>query len=337
MTTSTSASSSHSEILKAENLKSFRFDVLLIATRYFHPNSELGEGRFSTVYKGWIDEQSCAATEPEGGTAVAVKRLNKYDSIQSDQEWLAEINYFGRINHPNVVKLIGYCLEGDHRLLVYEFMPRGSLANHLFIRGSHFQCLSWNNRIKVALGVAKGLAYLHTTEEKPINLYFKSSNILIDSDYNAKLSDFGLVKRIKNIDPRFIGAASAYVAPEYLMTGMGHRVCQCMTPHMAQIHCHMVKCEIYSFGVVLLELLTGRRGFDKNLPPHVQMLVELVKPILTNKKKFLNIMDPSIDGQYSYIAARRAALLANRCVMTFAGHRPNADKLVEELEKIQEL
>ncbi|KAI7737146.1 hypothetical protein M8C21_000959 [Ambrosia artemisiifolia] len=299
MATSTSASSSHSEILKEENLKSFRFDVLLIATRYFHPNSELGEGRFSTVYKGWIDEQSCAATEPEGGTAVAVKRLNKHDSIQSDQEWLAEINYFGRINHPNVVKLIGYCLEGDHRLLVYEFMPRGSLANHLFIRGSHFQCLSWNNRIKVALGVAKGLAYLHTTEEKPINLYFKSSNILIDSDYNAKLSDFGLVKRIKNIDPRFIGAASAYVAPEYLMT--------------------------------------GRRGFDKNLPPHVQMLVELVKPILTNKKKFLNIMDPSIDGQYSYIAARRAALLANRCVMTFAGHRPNADKLVEELEKIQEL
>ncbi|KAL9992852.1 putative transferase, protein kinase RLK-Pelle-RLCK-VIIa-2 family [Helianthus debilis subsp. tardiflorus] len=179
--TSASVPPSQAEILQAENLKSFRFNVLQEATEKFHPNNELGEGRFSTVYKGWIDEQSRVATKPGVGTAVAVKRFNKHYRSQSDQDWLADMDYFGQLNHENLLKYIGYCLEGGHRLLVYDFMPRGSLANHLFIRGSHFQCLSWKHRIKVALGAAKGLAYLHCTQPKMINVYFKSSNILIDS------------------------------------------------------------------------------------------------------------------------------------------------------------
>uniref|UniRef100_A0A251VGH8 Protein kinase domain-containing protein n=1 Tax=Helianthus annuus TaxID=4232 RepID=A0A251VGH8_HELAN len=190
-------------------------------TEKFHPNNELGEGRFSTVYKGWIDEQSRVATKPGVGTAVAVKRFNKHYPSQSDQDWLADMDYFGQLNHENLVKYIGYCLEGGHRLLVYEFMPRGSLANHLFISERFSLSISFLEASdKSCSWCCKGLAYLHSTQPKMINVYFKSSNILIDSDYNAKLSDFGFDKK-KKIDPEFVGAANAYEAHDYLRTGRG--------------------------------------------------------------------------------------------------------------------
>ncbi|KAF5729593.1 Kinase superfamily protein isoform 2 [Tripterygium wilfordii] len=119
------------EILQSSNLKSFSFSELKTATRNFRPDSVLGEGGFGCVFKGWIDEHSFAAARPGTGMVIAVKRLN-LDSLQGHQEWLAEINYLGQLHHPNLVKLLGYCLEDDHRLLVYEFMPKGSLENHLF-------------------------------------------------------------------------------------------------------------------------------------------------------------------------------------------------------------
>nr|TKS16794.1 hypothetical protein D5086_0000016250 [Populus alba] len=149
------------EILQSSNLKSFSFSELKAATRNFRPDSVLGEGGFGCVFKGWIDEHSLTAAKPGTGTVIAVKRLNQ-ESSQGHQEWLAEINYLGQLYHPNLVKLIGYCLEDDHRLLVYEFMPKGSLENHLFRRASYFQPLSWNLRMKVALDAAKGLEYLHS-------------------------------------------------------------------------------------------------------------------------------------------------------------------------------
>ncbi|KAK8972167.1 hypothetical protein V6N11_024192 [Hibiscus sabdariffa] len=124
-------------------------------------------------------------------TAVAVKQLNP-DGFQGDREWLAEINYLGQFSHPNLVKLIGYCCEDDHRLLVYEHMSSGCLEKHLFRRSG---CgLTWSKRMKIALGAAKGLAFLHGAERPVIYRDFKSSNILLDEDFNAKLSDFGLVK-----------------------------------------------------------------------------------------------------------------------------------------------
>ncbi|KAK6146878.1 hypothetical protein DH2020_017790 [Rehmannia glutinosa] len=181
------------EILQSSNLKSFTFSDLKAATRNFRPDSVLGEGGFGSVFKGWIDEHSLAASRPGSSMVVAVKRLNQ-EGWQGHKEWLAEINYLGQIRHPNLVKLIGYCLEDDHRLLVYEFMPKGSMENHLFRRGSYFQPLSWSLRMKIALGAARGLAFLHSDEIKVIYRDFKTSNILLDSNYNPKLSDFGLAR-----------------------------------------------------------------------------------------------------------------------------------------------
>ncbi|KAI3799848.1 hypothetical protein L1987_35152 [Smallanthus sonchifolius] len=314
---------SQDEILQSANLKSFSFNVLRIATRNFRPDSVLGEGGFGLVFKGWIDEQSFTAAKPGTGTVIAVKRLNQ-EGLQGHQEWLTEINYLGQLYHPNLVQLIGYCLEDDQRLLVYEFMSRGSLENHLFRRSSYFQPLSWNLRLKAALGAAKGLAYLHSPEAKVIYRDFKCSNILIDSDYNAKLSDFGLAKDgpvdgKSHVSTRVMGTYG-YAAPEYMATG-----------HLTE------RSDIYSFGVVLLEILTGRRCIDKNRPSNEQVLVEFAKPYLTCKRRILHIMDQRIIGQYSSDVAMRAAVLAMKCLAREPKYRPTADELVKVLEQLQEL
>ncbi|XP_030504087.2 probable serine/threonine-protein kinase PBL9 isoform X2 [Cannabis sativa] len=309
------------EILQATNLKSFNLADLKMATRNFRPDSVLGEGGFGSVYKGWIDENSFTATKPGTGMVIAVKRLNQ-DGFQGHKEWLAEVNYLGQFYHPHLVKLIGYCLEDEHRLLVYEFMPRGSLENHLFRRGSYFQPLSWNLRLKVALGAAKGLAFLHSAETKVIYRDFKTSNILLDSNYNAKLSDFGLAKDgptgdKSHVSTRVMGTYG-YAAPEYLATG-----------HLT------AKSDVFSFGVVLLEMLSGRRAVDKNRPSGEHNLVEWAKPYLANKRKIFRILDNRLEGQYLMEVAHKAATLALRCLSTEGKYRPNMDEVVTALEQLQ--
>ncbi|PON33511.1 Mitogen-activated protein kinase kinase kinase [Parasponia andersonii] len=313
---------SEGEILQSSNLKSFSLADLKMATRNFRPDSVLGEGGFGSVFKGWIDENSFAATKPGTGMVIAVKRLNQ-DGFQGHKEWLAEVNYLGQLYHPHLVKLIGYCLEDEHRLLVYEFMPRGSLENHLFRRGSYFQPLSWNLRLKVALGAAKGLAFLHSAETKVIYRDFKTSNILLDSNYNAKLSDFGLAKDgptgdKSHVSTRVMGTYG-YAAPEYLATG-----------HLT------AKSDVFSFGVVLLEMLSGRRAVDKNRPSGEHNLVEWAKPYLANKRKIFRILDNRLEGQYPMDVAHKAATLALRCLSTEAKFRPNMAEVVTDLEQLQD-
>ncbi|KAJ7947641.1 Protein kinase [Quillaja saponaria] len=312
---------SEGEILQSSNVRSFTLGDLKMATRNFRPDSVLGEGGFGSVFKGWIDENSFVATKPGTGIVIAVKKLNK-DSFQGHREWLAEVNYLGQLSHPHLVKLIGYCLEDEHRLLVYEFMPRGSLENHLFRRGSYFQPLSWSLRLKVALGAAKGLAFLHSAETKVIYRDFKTSNILLDSNYNAKLSDFGLAKDgptgdKSHVSTRVMGTYG-YAAPEYLATG-----------HLT------AKSDVYSFGVVLLEMLSGRRAVDKNRPSGEHNLVEWAKPYLANKRKIFRILDNRIEGQYSMDAAFKSATLALRCLSAESKFRPNMDEVVTALEELQ--
>ncbi|XP_016198411.1 probable serine/threonine-protein kinase PBL11 isoform X1 [Arachis ipaensis] len=253
---------------------------------------------------------------------VAVKRLN-LDGLQGHKEWLAEINYLGQLQHPNLVKLIGYCLEDDHRLLVYEFMPKGSVENHLFRRGSYFQPFSWNLRMKIALGAARGLAFLHSPEVQVIYRDFKTANILLDTNYNAKLSDFGLARDgptgdRSHVSTRVMGTRG-YAAPEYLATG-----------HLTS------KSDVYSFGVVLLEMISGRKAIDKNQPTGEHNLVEWAKPYLSNKRRVFRVMDPRLEGQYSQSRAQAAAALAMQCLAVEPKARPNMDEVVKALEQLQE-
>ncbi|RDX70071.1 putative serine/threonine-protein kinase PBL9, partial [Mucuna pruriens] len=325
---------SEGEILPySSNLKSFSLTELTAATRNFRTDSALGEGAFGSVFKGWIDDHSLSAAKPGTGIVVAVKRLDQ-DSFQGHKEWLArhgmtheasleaEVNYLGQLSHPHLVKLIGYCFEDKNRLLVYEFMPRGSLENHLFMRGSYFQPLSWGLRLKVALGAAKGLAFLHSAETKVIYRDFKTSNVLLDSNYNAKLADLGLAKdgptRDKtHVSTRVMGTYG-YAAPEYLATGQ-----------------LSAKSDVFSFGVVLLEMLSGRRAVDKNRPSGQHNLVEWAKSYLANKRKLVRVLDNRLEGQYALDEAYKVATLSLRCLATESNLRPNMDEVVKDLEQLQ--
>ncbi|KAG6516857.1 receptor-like cytoplasmic kinase 176 [Zingiber officinale] len=317
---------SEDDILSSSNLKSFTFHDLRTATRNFRPDSMLGEGGFGSVFKGWIDEITLAAAKPGTGLVIAVKKL-KQEGFQGHREWLAEVNYLGHLSHPNLVKLLGYCLEDEQRLLAYEFMPRGSLENHLFRRSSYYQPLPWNIRMMIALGAAKGLAFLHSGKGKAKVIYrdFKTSNVLLDSNYNAKLSDFGLAKDgpigdKSHVSTRIMGTYG-YAAPEYLSTG-----------HLTS------RSDVYSFGVVLLELLTGRRAIDRNQPSGQHYLVEWAKPYLTSKSKrsTTNMMDPRLEGQYPATGAQKTAALALQCLSMEAKDRPTMDQVVTALEQLQD-
>ncbi|KAF5734703.1 protein kinase 2B chloroplastic-like [Tripterygium wilfordii] len=308
---------SEGDILSSPHLKAFTFDELRNATRNFRPDSLIGEGGFGYVYKGWIDEQTLAAMKPGCGMVVAVKKL-KPEGFQGHKEWLSEVNYLGQLHHPNLVKLIGYCLDGDNRLLVYEYMPKGCLENHLFRRGA--QPLAWAARIKVAIGAAHGLAFLHDSEQPVIYRDFKASNILLDSEFNAKLSDFGLAKAGPTGDRTHVTTqvmgTQGYAAPEYIATGR-------LT----------TKCDVYSFGVVLLELLSGRTVVDKTKVGVERNLLEWARPYLTDRRKLFRIMDTKLEGQYPQKGAYMVALLAVQCTSE-AKVRPQMDEVLAVLDEL---
>ncbi|KAH9609175.1 hypothetical protein KSS87_002401 [Heliosperma pusillum] len=318
---STSTSKLEEELKISCRLRKFQFNDLKLATRNFRPESLLGEGGFGCVFKGWIEENGTAAVKPGTGLTVAVKTLN-HDGLQGHKEWLAEVNYLGELIHPNLVKLIGYCIEDDQRLLVYEFMPRGSLENHLFRRSLP---LPWSLRMKVALGAAKGLAFLHEEAEKPV-IYrdFKTSNILLDAEYNAKLSDFGLAKDgpeegKTHVSTRVMGTYG-YAAPEYVMTG-----------HLTS------KSDVYSFGVVLLEMITGRRSMDKSRPNGEHNLVEWARPHLGDRRRFYRLIDPRLEGHFSIKGAQKAVQLAAHCLSRDSKARPIMSEVVDALKPLPNL
>ncbi|PWZ07516.1 putative serine/threonine-protein kinase PIX13 [Zea mays] len=312
-------------VLQAPRLREFTLAELRAATRGFKPEMVLGEGGFGRVYKGWVDERTLNPAKSNAGVIVAVKKLNP-ESVQGLQEWQSEVNFLGRLWHPNLVRLLGYCGEDRELLLVYEFMSKGSLENHLFrSRGGNLEALSWSRRLKIATGAARGLAFLHSSEKQVIYRDFKASNILLDSDFTAKLSDFGLAKNgpsagKSHVTTRIIGTYG-YAAPEYVATG-----------HL------YVKSDVYGFGVVLLELLTGMRAHDPNRPSHQHNLVEWARPYLSGAgSKLKTLMDQRIDGQYHTKAALRAARLAGKCLTGDPKSRPSMDDVVAALEDIEAL
>ncbi|XP_038874380.1 serine/threonine-protein kinase PBS1 [Benincasa hispida] len=289
--------------------QTFTFRELAIATKNFRPECFIGEGGFGRVYKGRLEST---------GQIVAVKQLDR-NGLQGNREFLVEVLMLSLLHHPNLVNLIGYCADGDQRLLVYEFMPLGSLEDHLHEIPPEKEPLDWNTRMKIAAGAARGLEYLHDKANPPV-IYrdFKSSNILLDEGYHPKLSDFGLAKLgpvgdKSHVSTRVMGTYG-YCAPEYAMTGQ-------LT----------VKSDVYSFGVVFLELITGRRAIDSTRPQGEQNLVTWARPFFNDRRRFSKLADPQLQGRYPMRGLYQALAVASMCTQEQAAARPLIGDVVTAL------
>ncbi|GAB2274378.1 hypothetical protein Dimus_009141 [Dionaea muscipula] len=313
---------------RSNDLRVFTFAELRSATRGFSRALLIGEGGFGSVFRGAVRVSGAAdgCTTDTTMMDVAIKQLNR-NGFQGHKEWINEVNWLGVIKHPNLVKLVGYCAEEDERgmqrLLVYELMRNKSLEDHLLTTTRvSSSTLPWMARLKIVQDAARGLAYLH--EEMDFQLIFrdfKTSNILLDEELHAKLSDFGLARLgpaegFDHVSTLVVGTAG-YAAPEYVQTGK-------LT----------AKSDVWSFGVVLYELITGRRALERNLPRSEQNLLEWVKPYVSDAKKFHVIVDSRLEGQYCIKSAQRLALLANKCLTKQPKARPKMSEVVGMLGDI---
>ncbi|CAI9778984.1 unnamed protein product [Fraxinus pennsylvanica] len=306
---------------RPSNLKVFTFSELKQATKNFSRSTKLGEGGFGCVFKGVIRDSQ----DPTKKLDIAVKQLGPR-GMQGHKEWVTEVNVLGVVEHPNLVKLIGYCAEDDERgiqrLLIYEYMPNRSVEDHLSTKSD--TPLSWDMRLKIAQDAARGLAYLH--EEMDFQIIFrdfKSSNILLDEQWNAKLSDFGLARLgpaegLSHVSTAVVGTMG-YAAPEYVQTGR-------LTS----------KSDVWSYGVFLFELITGRRPLDRNRPRKEQKLLEWIRPYLSDTKKFQQILDPRLEGKHFHKSAQKLSNVANRCLARHRKSRPNMSEVLEMVNQIVE-
>ncbi|CAM0145099.1 unnamed protein product [Urochloa decumbens] len=271
--------------------QTFTFRDLAVATRNFRPDCLL---------------------------VVAIKQLDR-NGLQGNREFFVEVLMLSLLHHPNLVSLIGYCADGDQRLLVYEYMPLGSLEDHLQDPSPDKARLDWNTRMKIAVSAAKGLEYLHDKASPPI-IYrdLKSSNILLGEGYHPKLSDFGLAKLgpvgdKTHVSTRVMGTYG-YCAPEYAMTGQ-------LT----------LKSDIYIFGVVLLEIITGRRAIDNTRAAGEQNLVAWARPLFKDRRKFPLMADPALEGQYPSRGLYQVLAVAAMCVQEQPSMRPLIGDVVTAL------
>ncbi|XVE62202.1 hypothetical protein DITRI_Ditri06bG0099900 [Diplodiscus trichospermus] len=239
--------------------------------------------------------------------------------MEGNKDFLVEVGQLSQLQHPNLVNLIGYCADGDQRLLVYEFMPGGSVEDHLLDMKAGGKPLDWITRMKIAYGTAQALEYLHEKGNPPV-IYrdLKSSNVLLDEQFNAKLSDIGLDKLGPSADKmpmqsRAMGTYG-YIAPEYSRSGKLTTV-----------------ADVYSFGVVLLELITGRRAVDTTKPVHEQNLVAWAQPIFKEPKQFPEMADPLLEKRFPERGLNQAVAIAAMCLQDEAAARPLMSDLVMAL------
>ncbi|KAF3321275.1 putative serine/threonine-protein kinase [Carex littledalei] len=279
------------------------------ATNGLDEENVIGEGGYGIVYRGVLPDQ----------TIVAVKNLLN-NRGQAEKEFKVEVDTIGRVRHKNLVRLLGYCVEGAYRMLVYEYVDNGNLDQWLHGDVGQVSPLTWQIRMNIILGTAKGLAYLHEgLEPKVVHRDVKSSNILVDRQWNAKVSDFGLAKLLCSersyVTTRVMGTFG-YVAPEYASTGMLNE-----------------RSDVYSFGVLIMEIITGRSPVDYSRPPSEVNLIEWLKKMVAERKAEM-VVDPKIgEGEKpSSKALKRALLVALRCVDPDAHKRPKMGHVIHMLE-----
>ncbi|TKY58523.1 Proline-rich receptor protein kinase PERK9 [Spatholobus suberectus] len=289
----------------------FAYEELIKATNNFSTQNLLGEGGFGCVYKGSLPD----------GREVAVKQL-KIEGGQGEREFKAEVEIISRIHHRHLVSLVGYCISDNRRLLVYDYVPNNTLYFHL--HGEGRPLLDWANRVKIAAGAARGIAYLHEDcNPRIIHRDIKSANILLDYNFEARVSDFGLAKLAvdanTHVTTRVMGTFGC-VAPEYVSSGK-------LTE----------KSDVYSFGVMLLELITGRKPVDVSQPVGEESLVEWARPLLNDaldSEEFESLIDPKLGKNYVESEMFCMIEVAAACVRYSSAKRPRMGQVVRAFDSL---
>ncbi|CAH9143291.1 unnamed protein product [Cuscuta epithymum] len=294
------------EISSIQNIKLYTYKELRFATENFSPSNKIGVGGFGTVYKGSLSD----------GTLAAIKVLS-VDSRQGVKEFLTEIVVISGLEHENLVKLHGCCVEGDHRILVYGYLENNSIAQTLIGSRSSGIQFTWSGRRNICIGVARGLAFLHEEiQPQIIHRDIKASNILLDKDLTPKISDFGLAKlfpdNLTHISTRIAGTPG-YLAPEYVIRGQLTK-----------------KADIYSFGVLLLEIVSGRSNTNKRLPLADQYLLERAWK-LYQKGELAELVDFSLGANFDIDEAFRYIKIALLCTNFMPNSRPSMPTVVKML------
>ncbi|KAL2499038.1 putative receptor protein kinase TMK1 [Abeliophyllum distichum] len=314
--TVSTSETSNIQMVEAANMV-ISIQVLKNVTNNFSEENILGQGGFGTVYKGELHD----------GTKIAVKRMEGGVIIGKGlAEFKSEIAVLTKVRHRHLVALLGYCLDGNEKLLVYEYMPQGTLSRHLFNWANEgLQPLEWTKRLTIALDVARGVEYLHgLAHQSFIHRDLKPSNILLGDDMRAKVADFGLVRLAPegkgSIETRIAGTFG-YLAPEYAVTG---RV--------------TTKVDVFSFGVILMELITGRKALDESQPEESMHLVTWFRRMHLNKDTFGKAIDPTIDPNEETLASiSTVAELAGHCCAREPYQRPDMGHAVNVLSSLVEL
>ncbi|KAM0945565.1 putative non-specific protein-tyrosine kinase RLK-Pelle-RLCK-XV family [Dioscorea sansibarensis] len=316
--------------------ETYTLKELLHATNNFHDENKLGEGGFGTVYWGRnnkgieiaVKRLKSMTAKAEMEFAVEVEILGRVrhknlltlrgfyaGDAKAEMEFAVEVEILGRVRHKNLLTLRGFYAGGDERLIVYDYMPNHSLVTHLHGKLASEVKLDWHRRMSVAIGAAEGLLYLHN-EVSPhiIHRDIKASNVLLDSDFNAKVADFGFAKLVPDgmthVTTKVKGTLG-YLAPEYAMWGKASN-----------------SCDVYSFGILLLELVTGRKPIEK-LPGGIKRdIVHWVTPMIENGR-WTNIVDPRLGGKYDLMQLRNTVVLAIRCTNGESENRPTMTEVVE--------
>ncbi|KAL7239419.1 hypothetical protein ACSBR2_005344 [Camellia fascicularis] len=293
---------------KHRGVQVYTYKELELATDQFSETNVIGNEGFGVVYKGVLCD----------GTVAAIKKLHR-EGKQGERAFRIEVDLLSRLHSPYLTDLLGYCADQHHRLLIFEFMPNGTLYHHLHPPRNQSWSLNWGTRLRIALDCARSLEVLHEhSVPSIIHRDFKSSNVLLDQNFRAKVSDFGLAKtgsdKINGLISTRVLGTTGYLAPEYASTGK-------LT----------TKSDVYSYGVVLLELLTGHVPVDTNRPVGEHVLVSWALPRLTNREKVLEMVDPSLKGQYSKKDLIQVAAIAAMCVQPEADYRPLMTDVVQSL------